>query len=197
MPESFTHPAGKNTMMDAFFTSTLTVALAEIGDKTQLLSLFLAARFRNKWGIVAGILVATLANHAVSAWLGDWLGQFLTSQLGQWLIGGSFIALGLWLLIPDKDDSDDSRFLQFGAFTASVVLFFLAEIGDKTQIATVLLGAQFESVLWVTAGTTLGMLIANIPVVFAGHHLMNRIPLNVTRWLAATAFVAVGLLQIF
>ncbi|EAR08548.1 TMEM165/GDT1 family protein [Reinekea blandensis] len=183
--------------MDAFFTSTLTVALAEIGDKTQLLSLFLAARFRNKWGIVAGILVATLANHAVSAWLGDWLGQFLTSQLGQWLIGGSFIALGLWLLIPDKDDSDDSRFLQFGAFTASVVLFFLAEIGDKTQIATVLLGAQFESVLWVTAGTTLGMLIANIPVVFAGHHLMNRIPLNVTRWLAATAFVAVGLLQIF
>lgn len=183
--------------MDAFITSTFTVALAELGDKTQLLSLFLATRFRNKWAIVAGILVATLVNHAVSAWLGDWLGQFLTSQTGQWLIGGSFIALGLWLLIPDKDDSDDSRFLQFGAFTASVVLFFLAEIGDKTQVATVLLGAQFDSIFWVTAGTTLGMLIANVPVVFAGHHLMQRIPLNLTRMLASLAFIVVGLFQIF
>ncbi|MFV8816271.1 TMEM165/GDT1 family protein [Haliea sp. E17] len=182
--------------MDAFITSTLTVALAEIGDKTQLLSLFLATRFRNKWAIIAGILVATLFNHGVSAWLGDWIGQYLQSQMGQWLIGGSFIALGLWLLIPDKDDSDDSAIERYGAFVATTVLFFLAEIGDKTQIATVLLGAQFNDILWVTIGTTLGMLAANVPVVFAGDYLMQRIPLKLAHVLAAVAFVIVGIWQI-
>ena len=182
--------------MEAMLTSTVTVALAEIGDKTQLLSLFLAARFRNKWGIIAGILVATLANHAASAWLGDWIGQYLVSDLGQWLIGGSFIVVGLWLLIPDDDDSGDSNVHKYGAFVAATVLFFIAEIGDKTQIATVLLGAQFDSVLWVTLGTTLGMLAANVPVVFAGDYLMQRIPLKLTRLLACVAFVAVGIIQI-
>ncbi len=182
--------------MEVLATSTLTVALAEIGDKTQLLSLFLAARFRNKWAIIMGILVATLVNHGVSAWLGDWVGQYLQSTAGRWVIGGSFIALGLWLLIPDKDDSGESSIDRYGAFIASTVLFFLAEIGDKTQVATVLLGAQFDSVLWVTVGTTLGMLLANVPVVFAGEYIMQRIPLKLTRIVASLAFVVVGLVQI-
>ncbi len=183
-------------MIDAFLTSTVTVALAEIGDKTQLLSLFLTAKFRNKWAIVFGILVATLFNHAASAWLGGWIGQFFESQTGQWIIGGSFIALGLWLLVPDKDDGVDSKLDQYGAFMATGVLFFIAEIGDKTQVATVLLGAQFDSVLWVTVGTTLGMLLANVPVVFAGEYLMQKIPLTFTRIVAALVFILVGVYQI-
>lgn len=182
--------------MEAFLTSTLTVALAEIGDKTQLLSLFLAAKFRNKWAIVAGILAATLLNHAASAWLGMWIGQFFQSETGRWLIGGSFIALGLWLLIPDKDDSSGSKLDHYGAFVVSCILFFLAEIGDKTQIATVLLGAQYQSIVWVTLGTTLGMLLANVPVVFAGDYLMRRIPLKATRMVAALVFIGVGVVQL-
>ena len=182
--------------MDAFLTPTLTVALAEIGDKTQLLSLVLATRFRNKWGIVLGILVATLVNHGVSAWLGGWIGQFLQGPKGRWLIGASFIALGLWLLIPDKDDSGEGKFQHLGAFAASTLLFFIAEIGDKTQVATGLLGAQYESVFSVTLGTTLGMLVANVPVVFAGHYLMSRIPLKLTRILASLAFIVVGFYQV-
>ncbi|MDT8429373.1 MAG: TMEM165/GDT1 family protein [Pseudomonadales bacterium] len=182
--------------MDALLTSTLTVALAEIGDKTQLLSLFLAARYRNKWAIIAGILLATLLNHAASAWLGSWLGQFFQSQIGEWLIGASFILLGLWLLVPDKDEGGDSRFSQYGAFTVSCLLFFLAEIGDKTQVATILLAAEFQSVLWVTLGTTLGMLAANVPVVFAGDYLMRRIPLTLVRVLASLAFIVFGIFSL-
>ncbi len=182
--------------MEPLYISLFTVALAEIGDKTQLLSLFLAAKFRNKWAIVAGILVATLLNHAASAWLGGWLAQYLQSELGQWLLGGSFIALGLWLLVPDKDDSEDSAFQKYGAFAASTLLFFLAEIGDKTQIATVLLGAQFHSVVLVTLGTTLGMLLANVPVVFAGEYIMKRIPLKAAHLVAALVFILVGVFQI-
>ncbi len=182
--------------MEAFITSTLTVSLAEIGDKTQLLSLLLTTRFRNKWAIIAGILVATLANHAASAWLGSWLGQFFQSNWGQWLIAGSFIAVGLWLLIPDKEEEESGRFDHYGAFLVSTLLFFLAEIGDKTQIATVLLGAQYLSVVWVTLGTTLGMLLANVPVVFLGEYLMQRIPLNATRIAAAAVFVGIGIVKI-
>ncbi len=182
--------------MEAFITSTVTVALAEIGDKTQLLSLFLATRFRNKWAIILGILAATLLNHAASAWLGGWIGQYFESRIGQWIIGGSFIALGLWLLVPDKDDSEDSPVERYGAFVATCVMFFLAEIGDKTQVATVLLGAQYSSVLWVTLGTTLGMLAANVPVVFAGEYLMQRIPMKPVRIIAAASFVLVGVWKI-
>jgi len=182
--------------MDAFLTSTFTVAIAEIGDKTQLLSLFLAARFRNKWAIILGILVATLINHGASAWLGGWIAQYLQSTIGQWVIGLSFIALGIWLLKPDKDESQDSSIAQYGAFAASTVLFFLAEIGDKTQVATVLLGAQFDSIILVTLGTTLGMLAANVPVVYAGEYLMAKIPLKATRIAAALAFSLVGIFQI-
>lgn len=124
--------------------------------------------------------------------MGSWLAQLLQTDLGKLLIGASFIALAAWLLIPDKDDSVNEKFDQFGAFWVSTILFFLAEIGDKTQIATVLLGAQFESILWVTVGTTLGMLIANVPVVFTGDYLMKRIPFNITRAIAASAFALVG-----
>lgn len=182
--------------METFLTSTFTVALAEIGDKTQLLSLVLAARFKNKWAIISGILAATILNHGFSAWLGNWLAQFLQSELGQMMIGGSFIALAGWLLIPDKDEDVDKNFDKLGAFWVSTILFFFAEIGDKTQIATVLLGAQFESIIWVTIGTTLGMLIANAPVVLAGDYLMKKIPLNITRIIAAAAFAMVGLFHI-
>ncbi|MVF14294.1 TMEM165/GDT1 family protein [Ketobacter sp. MCCC 1A13808] len=179
--------------MEALLISTSTVALAEIGDKTQLLSLFLTTKFRNKWAIIMGILVATLLNHGVSAWLGDWITQYLQGDLGRWLIGASFVLLGLWLLVPDKDDSAESPLQKYGAFVASTLLFFVAEIGDKTQIATVLLGAQFNSVVLVTIGTTLGMLLANVPVVLAGDYLMRRIPLKLANILAAFTFIAVGI----
>lgn len=182
--------------METLIVSSVTVALAEIGDKTQLLSLFLATRFRNKWAIIAGILVATLLNHSASAWLGTSLADYLQSRIGQGLIAISFIALGCWLLVPDKDDSEESSLQKYGAFVAATVLFFLAEIGDKTQVATVLLGAQFDSIVWVTLGTTLGMLAANVPVVFAGDYLMRRLPLNGARWTAAAVFIGVGVYEL-
>lgn len=184
--------------MEALFSSFTAVAIAEIGDKTQLLSLFLAARFRSKSAIIAGILVATLLNHAASAWLGVWVAQFIPPQWGPWLLGGSFIAVALWLLIPDKDDSEDTRILRYGAFFASCALFFLAEIGDKTQIATVLLAASFEQHVWLVIwGTTLGMLAANVPVVFAGGWLMQKIPLTAARRTACAVFLLLGLYIIF
>ncbi|MCL4149232.1 UNVERIFIED_CONTAM: hypothetical protein GTU68_067513 [Idotea baltica] len=181
--------------MHAFLTSSITVALAEIGDKTQLLSLVLAARFKNKWAIIGGILVASMLNHGVSAWLGSWIAQFLQSNTGKILIGASFIALAVWLLIPDKESDIDKKFDKYGAFLVATTLFFFAEIGDKTQIATVLLGAQFKSIFWVTLGTTLGMLVANVPVVFAGNYIMKFIPLNTTRIIAAMAFALVGIVH--
>lgn len=178
--------------MEPFVTSTITVALAEIGDKTQLLSLVLATRFKNKWAIIAGIFVATLFNHGASAWLGNWLGQFFQSESGKWIVGGSFILLAVWLLIPDKDEDVDHHYDKYGAFLVSTILFFIAEIGDKTQVATVLLGAQFDSILWVTIGTTLGMLLANVPVVFAGEYILRALPMNMVRVVAAVAFALVG-----
>jgi Ca2+/H+ antiporter, TMEM165/GDT1 family len=179
--------------MEAFLSSFTAVAIAEIGDKTQLLSLFLAARFRARGAIIAGILLATLLNHAASAWLGVWAAQFIPPSWQQPLLGSSFILVALWLLIPDKDDSADSGFLRLGAFGASCLLFFLAEIGDKTQIATVLLAASFEQAIsWVIIGTTLGMLAANAPVVYAGQWLMQRIPLAQARYAACTVFMLLG-----
>ncbi|MBU1312106.1 MAG: TMEM165/GDT1 family protein [Gammaproteobacteria bacterium] len=180
--------------MEALFSSFTAVAIAEIGDKTQLLSLFLAARFRAKGAIIAGILLATLLNHAASAWLGVWVAQLIPANWHYGLLGGSFIAVGLWLLIPDKDDSDDSGVLRYGAFVASCVLFFLAEMGDKTQVATVLLAANFEQAVWyVIWGTTLGMLAANVPVVYAGSWLMQKIPLALARRAACAVFISLGL----
>jgi len=187
--------------MDAFITSLVTVTLAEIGDKTQLLSIFLAARFSNKPSIIAGILVATLLNHAVSAWLGSslgsWLGDFLTNDMGKWVIGGSFVLIGLWLLIPDKESDNIHYREKYGAFLVTTALFFLAEIGDKTQVVTIALGAQFQSIIIITLGTTLGMLIANIPVIYMGEALMRRVSLTHTRAFAAVIYAIIGLFMIF
>jgi putative Ca2+/H+ antiporter (TMEM165/GDT1 family) len=180
--------------MEALFTSTVTVALAEIGDKTQLLSLLLATRFSNKWAIIAGIVLATVINHGLSAWLGQYSIQWLSSDWVQYVLSGSFIAIGLWILIPDKMDEDTNLMVNLGPFFATTILFFLAEIGDKTQVATIVLGAQYQSLLWVTLGTTLGMLLANIPVIYFGEALMKRLPLNATRIFAASLFIIMGLI---
>lgn len=183
--------------MDAFLSSFTAVAIAEIGDKTQLLSLFLAARFRSRTAIIAGILVATLLNHAASAWVGVWLAGFIPQGWHAWLLGGSFIVVALWLLIPDKDDSGETRVLKYGAFVASCILFFIAEIGDKTQVATVILSAAYPEATWmVIIGTTVGMLAANVPVIYAGSWLMKRIPLDYARWAACAVFMLLGLLMI-
>ncbi len=182
--------------MEAFLSSTFAVAIAEIGDKTQLLSLFLAARFTQRYAIIAGILVATVLNHAASAWLGVFIMQWIPAQWGQWIIAGSFVLIALWLLIPDKDDGAPGALDRYGAFVATTVLFFLAEIGDKTQIATVVLAASYNSTFWVVAGSTLGMLAANVPVVLAGQWLMDRMPLKYARWGACGLFLVLALITV-
>jgi putative Ca2+/H+ antiporter (TMEM165/GDT1 family) len=181
---------------DAFVASFASVTVAEIGDKTQLLSLFLAARFRSRGAIIAGILVATLLNHAASAWFGAWVAQFIPQGWHAWLLGGSFIAVALWLLIPDKDDSEEVSVLKYGAFFASCILFFLAEIGDKTQVATVLLAATYPETWQVILGTTIGMLAANVPVVYAGSWLLERISLDWARRVACAIFMLLGIITI-
>jgi len=181
---------------DAFVASFASVAVAEIGDKTQLLSLFLAARFRSRGAIIAGILLATLLNHAASAWFGAWVAQFIPEGWHSWLLGGSFIAVALWLLIPDKDDSEEVSVLKYGAFFASCILFFLAEIGDKTQVATVLLAATYPETWQVILGTTVGMLAANVPVVYAGSWLLERISLDWARRVACAIFMLLGVVTI-
>ncbi|MHA7879949.1 MAG: TMEM165/GDT1 family protein [Saccharospirillum sp.] len=186
------HPARGTLFMEALLTSTLAVAVAEIGDKTQLLSLFLITRFRRRGAIILGLTLATLLNHGLSAVLGQWLSSIVPDDWVRWILGGSFIAVGVWLLIPDKDEAGPSRFDKLGAFWATFILFFLAEIGDKTQIATVLLAAQFQSVLWVTLGTTLGMLAANVPVILAGHWLMQRLPIGAAHKVASVLFISFG-----
>jgi len=182
--------------MEALLTSTATVALAEIGDKTQLLSFLLAARFKNKSAIIAGILVATLINHGISAWLGEWAADAVQGEWVNWLVGGSFIAIGLWILIPDKLDEQPNLMAHLGAFGATTILFFLAEIGDKTQVATVVLGSHYQQLLWVTLGTTLGMLAANIPAIWLGDKLLARLPLTLTRSLAALLFIVLGVVAL-
>lgn len=183
--------------MDAFLASTLAVTIAEIGDKTQLLSLFLVCRYAKRTPIILGILVATLLNHALSALLGAWLAKVIPASWLPWIVAISFIAIALWLLIPDKDDSESSGLLRFGAFTATTLMFFIAEIGDKTQIATVVLAARYDETFWVIMGTTVGMLLANIPVIWAGQWIMERLPLATARILACVLFVILGLLTIF
>ena len=178
--------------MEALFNSTLAVAIAEIGDKTQLLSLFLAARFPQRTAIIAGIFVATLLNHAASAWLGVMVMQWVPSGWERWLLGGSFVLIGLWLLIPDQDDNEPSPLDRYGAFVATTILFFLAEIGDKTQVATVVLAAHYQSLWLVVMGTTIGMMLANVPVVWAGSWLMERLPLKAARWGACGLFLVLG-----
>lgn len=178
--------------MDALTVSAFVVALAEFGDRTQLLAIVLAARFRKPWPIAAGILAATLANHAAAAWVGEIAGD-LIGEWARWIVGASFLAMAVWILIPDKDGGEGGRFAGHGAFVTTLVLFFLVEIGDKTQIATVLLGAKYESVGLVAAGTTAGMMIANLPAVWLGERLAPYLKTDWFRRAATAAFLALGL----
>jgi putative Ca2+/H+ antiporter (TMEM165/GDT1 family) len=178
--------------MEAFLTSTALVAVAEIGDKTQLLAIVLATRFRKPVPIILGILVATLANHALAALAGHTAASLLDSAAFQIGVALSFIAMGLWTLVPDKLDDDGEPRALGSVFLTTAAAFFLVEMGDKTQIATVALGAQFPSVGLVTAGTTLGLMIANVPAVMLGNALVQRISMKAVRIVAAASFVAVG-----
>jgi putative Ca2+/H+ antiporter (TMEM165/GDT1 family) len=181
--------------MDAFLISTGIVALAEMGDKTQLLSLVLAARFRKPWPIVAGILVATIVNHALAGGLGAWVTTLLGPEVLRWVLGLSFLIMAGWMLIPDQLDEEDEKIVpRFGVFATTVLAFFLAEMGDKTQIATVMLAAQYSDWFWVVMGTTLGMLLANAPVVWLGERITRRIPLTLVHRISAAIFVVLGAL---
>ena len=182
--------------MEAFLVSAGIVALAEMGDKTQLLSLLLAARFRRPWPIVLGILIATTANHALAGALGEWITTVIGRDVLRWALGASFIAMASWILVPDKADDPGGNVGKYGVLGTTIVAFFLAEMGDKTQVATVALAAKYEALVAVVAGTTLGMMLANVPVVFLGDRLAKRIPLKLTRAVAAAIFAALGLLVI-
>lgn len=184
-------------MTQAFLTSIAVVALAEIGDKTMLLAIVLAARLRAHWQILAGIFVATIANHALAAWVGSEVAGLADAPWFRIVVALGFVAMGAWTLIPDKFEEEEEGFRHRGGpFLTTLVAFFVVEMGDKTQVATVALGAQYHSVLAVAAGTTLGMMIANGPAVFLGEELVKRISLKATRIAAALLFLALGLWQL-
>lgn len=175
--------------------STALVALAEIGDKTQLLSFVLAAKLRRPYAIMAGILLATLANHALAGSVGVWLASLIAPRMLDWVVGLSFIAFGLWALHPDSLETSP-RLTRAGAFVTTLVAFFVVEMGDKTQLATVALAARFHALAAVVVGTTLGMMIANVPAVLVGEALAQRVPMRAMRWVAAALFVGFGLLSL-
>ena len=183
--------------MDAFIASTLLVALAEIGDKTQLLSFVLAARLRRPWAIIAGILVATLANHALAGWVGTLIADFFSPDVMRWTTGIVFIVFGLWTLKPDELDEDEApKTGSASVFVTTTMAFFLAEMGDKTQFATIALAAKYDALAWVVAGTTLGMMAANVPAVLIGEKLAHQLPLKAIRWTAAAVFALTGALTL-
>ena len=185
-------------LMEAFFVSTGVVALAEIGDKTQLLAFILAARFKKPLPIIAGILVATLINHGLAGALGAWITTVVSPDVMRWVLGGSFLGMAIWTLIPDKIEEEETQIAhRMGVFGATLVTFFLAEMGDKTQIATVAMAAHYATPLLVIAGTTLGMLIADVPAVFVGNKFANRIPMKLVHAIAAGIFAVMGLLTLF
>jgi putative Ca2+/H+ antiporter (TMEM165/GDT1 family) len=183
--------------MEAFLVSTGVVALGEMGDKTQLLALLLAARFKRPWPIMAGVLVATLANHAAAGWLGAGIAAWLGPQLLRWVIGASFIAMAAWMLVPDEADTAPGGTARFGVFGTTVVAFFVAEMGDKTQIATVALAARYSSLVAVVAGTTLGMMIANVPAVLLGDKVAKAVPMRLVHGVSALIFAGLGLLTLW
>jgi Ca2+/H+ antiporter, TMEM165/GDT1 family len=183
--------------MEAFFISAAVVAVAEIGDKTQLLALMLAARYRKPIPIILGMLLATLANHALAAWIGSAVANWIGADTMRWILGATFIVMAGWCLIPDKADDGPQAARKAGAFIATLVSFFLVEIGDKTQLATVALAARFNALILVTAGTTFGMLLANAPVVLFGDAIAKRLPLKIVRTVAALLFLALGLAALF
>ncbi|MEZ5738632.1 MAG: TMEM165/GDT1 family protein [Burkholderiaceae bacterium] len=179
--------------MEAFLLSTGIVALAEIGDKTQLLAFMLAARFRKPVPIIVGILVATLANHAFAGAVGAWVAAIVSPPLMRWILGLSFLGMAVWTLIPDKLDDDDAGAGRGGVLATTIVTFFVAEMGDKTQVATVALAAQYQAFFWVVAGTTLGMMIANVPAVLLGNRLAGRLPVRTVHAVAAAIFALIGI----
>ena len=179
--------------MQALITSIAAVALAEIGDKTQLLAIVLATRFKRPWPIIAGIFGATIANHFLAALVGAEAAAFLQGQWFRYLVAASFIVMAAWTLIPDKLDKVDDKPPRFGAFVTTLIAFFLVEMGDKTQLATIALAARFHSVVEVMIGTTIGMLLANVPAVFLGDALIRRVPMRAVHIVAALLFLAIGL----
>ena len=186
--------------MYEFLISTAIVALAEMGDKTQLLALLLAARFRKPVPILIAILLATIINHGVSAVIGQWITTVLSPEILLWIVSIGFIAMAAWMLVPDQldDESENiNKWQKYGVFGATFVLFFLAEIGDKTQIATVALAARFDSIFWVTAGTTLGMMLANAPAVFIGNKLADKLPISLIHKIGAAIFFLLGVSALF
>ena len=198
-PISSQAPSGliKNYAMEAFLVSTGIVALAEMGDKTQLLALILAVRFRKPWPIVLGILVATLANHGLAGAVGAWVTTFVGPQILRWVLAASFIGMAVWMLIPDKIDEEDTDAApRWGVFGTTVVAFFLAEMGDKTQIATVMLAAQYHAYFAVVAGTTLGMMLANAPVVWLGERMTRLVPMRVVHIVSALVFATLGVVAL-
>ena len=178
--------------MEAFLISVVVVALGEIGDKTQLLALVLAARFKKPAAIIAGIFVATLVNHSLAGWVGTWIAAHLDASALRWIVGGAFIAIALWALVPDRAGDEPQARGHAGVFLITVVTFFVAEMGDKTQLATVALAARFHDLVAVVAGTTLGMLIADVPAVFVADRFAERMPLRLIRTIAALIFGALG-----
>ena len=179
--------------MESLFVSTGVVALAEIGDKTQLLAFILAARFKKPLPIIAGILVATLINHGLAGALGAWITSAISPEVLRWVLGASFIGMAIWTLIPDEIEEDETQVAKrFGVFGATLITFFLAEMGDKTQIATVAMAAHYAQPLMVVMGTTLGMLIADVPAVFVGDKLAHKIPMKLVHGIAAGVFAVLG-----
>jgi putative Ca2+/H+ antiporter (TMEM165/GDT1 family) len=178
--------------LEAFLISTGIVALAEIGDKTQLLAFILAAKFRKPVPIIVGILLATIANHAFAGALGSWITSLAAPETLRWILGVSFIAMAIWTLIPDKFEEDDARLAQFGVFGTTLIAFFLAEMGDKTQVATIALAAQYQAFFSVVAGTTGGMMIANVPAVLLGDRIAHRMPVRLVHAIAAAIFAILG-----
>ncbi|KGM40021.1 membrane protein [Aquabacterium sp. NJ1] len=184
--------------MESLFVSTGVVALAEIGDKTQLLAFILAARFKRPVPIILGILVATLVNHGLAGALGAWITSMVSPDIMRWVLGLSFIGMAIWTLIPDEIEEEETKVAhKLGVFGATLVTFFLAEMGDKTQLATVALAAHYANPLWVVAGTTLGMLIADVPAVFVGNRFAEKIPMKLVHGIAAAIFAVMGLLTLF
>jgi putative Ca2+/H+ antiporter (TMEM165/GDT1 family) len=183
--------------MEAFLISAGVVALAEIGDKTQLLALVLAARFRKPIPIILGILAATLVNHALAGLLGGWLASAVGPNVMRWILGVSFIAMAIWTLIPDKYAEQEAKAPRFGVFGTTLIAFFLLEMGDKTQIATVALAAEYSSIVAVVAGTTVGMMLANVPAVLLGEVAAKKLPLKLVRGIAALLFLVMGVAVLF
>jgi len=184
--------------MEALLVSTGVVALAEIGDKTQLLAFLLAARFRKPLPIVLGILAATVFNHGLAGALGAWITSVVSPDILRWVLGLSFVCMAIWTLIPDEIDADETKVAQgLGVFGATLIAFFLAEMGDKTQIATIAMAAHYAAPLTVVIGTTLGMLLADVPAVFVGERLAHRIPMKLVHSIAAAIFALLGIATLF